>query len=114
MTSTIISLENQREMLDKHMEAAVAVLRGFTDDYKFLEILKTSIDSRFTDGFRLFGDSVWYRTPEHLTEEALEEIADALIYLSVAIKIGKDEKLLDMSSGDKPQDADTRDSHQEL
>jgi hypothetical protein len=66
----------------RHGESARAEMQRILDD-QFDDIARLALERSTTIGAAEYGDRAWHKTHDELLQEALEEFADALFYLSV-------------------------------
>lgn len=66
-------------------------LRHDLSDADFLSGLWEEIAIRFPEGYNLYGDELWHKTPEEIAADAMEELADYFIYSAALCDISTPE-----------------------
>jgi hypothetical protein len=113
-STTTLSIDEQTEIVARHYPMAVNALAQFIPDISTVRELSMA---RLDGGRHLYGDTMFHKTRDELVSEALEEVADALVYLAVAIWLEKEEvsaiqeDMQPVSDTDQHQDTDTHHSH---
>ena len=83
MTKTEIPLDKQVEIFHKKKEVAIAEIYSLVSGDDDEELYKLA-ESRLCQGFLLYGDTMFHWTEERRRRNVMEELADALVYLTSA------------------------------
>lgn len=82
-----IELPTQLGKVRQYKFEALRRIAALLSDGDYQVLLARTVDERLTAGYDVYGDASWRKSDAELSQELLEELADAVVYLSVLLAL---------------------------